>query len=322
MKSSSKRLKAKIPAIMLKNNDGIILIDKNEGETSFDIVKKAKKIFKNKKIGHAGTLDPFATGLLIILFGQGTKLSSYLMTGKKRYLATMILGVETDTLDKTGRIVKTIPAPHISPEEIRHVIQGFTGDIEQTPPLYSAINYRGQRAYKLARQGIDMQLKKRAVKIHSIDILSVDLPDITFEVTCSSGTYIRSLAVDIGKSLGSTAHLRSLRRESSGIFQVKDAVDSKMMAECLKGADVKDKTISLKDALADMKECFVDREWAKRIINGCRPGRGECASWDPLLGDYSGFVKLTHGESLVAIIELNGASRDDRAWFKSIRVFT
>ncbi|MBN1626866.1 MAG: tRNA pseudouridine(55) synthase TruB, partial [Deltaproteobacteria bacterium] len=167
---------------MFNGTDGIILIDKNEGETSFDVVKMAKRVFKTKA-GHAGTLDPFATGLLIILLGQGTKLSSYLMAGKKKYLATMTLGIETDTLDRTGRVLVEMPVPDMPREEVARIVREFTGDIEQRPPAYSAVNYKGQRAYKLARKGIEVDLGKRKVVIHSIEVVSVSLPDITFEVT-------------------------------------------------------------------------------------------------------------------------------------------
>lgn len=302
--------------------DGIILVDKNEGETSFEVVRKTKRAIQNKKVGHAGTLDPFATGLLIILLGQGTKLSNYLISGKKKYLATMTLGVETDTLDKTGRILRKMAVPDVDEEEIRRALRGFEGDIEQRPPAYSAINYKGRRAYKLARQGTAVNLEKRMVTIHSINVISVDLPDITFAVTCSRGTYIRTLAAEIGERLGSAAHLTSLRRLLSGGFEVSDALDSKMIGSSCGGDDLAERIISLKDALPDMKECSIDYKTAKKIINGIRPGRDESCFRDALLEDYKGFIKLTNGSSLVAIIEVENPSRDDKPWLKNIRVFT
>jgi len=307
---------------MSNSDDGIILIDKNEGETSFDIVRKVKRALKRKKVGHAGTLDPFATGLLIILLGQGTKLSSYLMSGKKEYLATMTLGVETDTLDKTGRILRTMAVPDIRQEEIRDVVHGFVGDIEQRPPAYSAINYKGRRAYELARQGITVDLGKRMVTIHSIEIISVNLPDITFEVTCSSGTYIRALAADIGSRLGSTAHLNSLRRLSSGDFRVCDALDSKMIGAGVEGGEMTGRVISLKDALPAMTECSIDSETAKKITNGIRPGWDELGFRDISPDNCNGFIKLTNGSSLVAVMEADYHLRDGKEWLKNIRVFT
>jgi tRNA pseudouridine55 synthase len=301
-------------------NDGIILVDKNEGETSFDVVRKAKRFFKKKKVGHAGTLDPFATGLLIILLGQGSKLSSYLMSGRKRYLATMSLGVETDTLDKTGHILRKAPVPAFDVEKIRGVMQGFVGDIEQTPPAYSAVNVNGQRAYKLARQGIAVELKKRVVTIDSIDIVSLDLPDIIFEVACSGGTYVRSLAADIGERLGSIAHLSSLRRLSSGGFEVKDALDSKILAAGEYAHDTKTRVISLSDALPDMKECRVEYETAKRISNGIRPSLNEITA-DHSLDGYKGFIKVICGSTLKAVMELDLTLNDEEGWLRNIRVF-
>lgn len=307
---------------MLNSRDGIILVDKNEGETSFNVVRKAKRTFRTKKAGHAGTLDPFATGLLIILLGQGTKLSSFLMAGRKRYLATMTLGIETDTLDRTGRIMNRAPVPDLDPVRIRKVMQEFTGDIEQTPPLYSAVNYKGQRAYKLARQGIAVDLKKRKVTVYRMDNLSVDSPCITFEVTCSGGTYIRSLAADIGKRLDSVAHLSFLRRISSGSFEISEALDSRMLEASTEGDSLEGRIIPLKDALPDAKECRIDSETAKRIMNGRRPGWAEFASWEPSMEGYQGLVKLTDGSSLIAVIDVARLSGDDHTWLKNIRVFT
>jgi tRNA pseudouridine55 synthase len=308
---------------MLDNScgDGIVLVDKIEGETSFDVVRKAKRLLKKKKVGHAGTLDPFATGLLIILLGQGTKLSSFLMAGRKRYLATMTLGIETDTLDKTGRIVKSMPVPDIDGGKIRDVIQRFAGEIEQTPPAYSAVNYKGQRAYKLARQGISVDLKKRTVTISSIDIISVNLPEITLEVVCSGGTYIRSLAADIGSALGSAAHLSSLRRLSSGIFEVRNAVDSNAIGACEYADNVIAGIISLKDALSGMKECCVDCDTAKKIMNGYRPSWQEIAYGGQLPDEYNGYIKLTNGSSLAAVMEVDRSLHDGTEWLKNIRVF-
>ena len=192
--------------------EGIILVDKGEGETSFDVVKKIKKALGIKKVGHAGTLDPFATGLLIVLVGQGTKLAPYLMSGKKTYRGTLRLGVETDTQDPTGHTVSTRPVPEISLEEIRRHALGFTGEIEQVPPAFSAVRHQGKRAYEFARKGIAIDLKKRRVRIHSLEVLGVALPEITFQVVCSGGTYVRTLAADLGKQMGPGAHLRELRR--------------------------------------------------------------------------------------------------------------
>ena len=173
---------------MQTQRDGIILIDKREGETSSDVVRKVKRALGVRKVGHAGTLDPFATGLLIILLGEGTKLSRYVMAGEKRYRARLTLGIETDTFDLTGQVVQTRTVPALTPEWVQQTALQFVGEIEQVPPAFSAVKHEGTRAYKLARKGIEFDLPRRKVAIRSITISDLGLPDLTMEVTCSSGT--------------------------------------------------------------------------------------------------------------------------------------
>jgi tRNA pseudouridine55 synthase len=293
--------------------DGILLIDKNEGETSFDVVKRLRKALGLKKVGHAGTLDPFATGLLIALLGQGTKLSSHLMAGDKRYLASIRLGTETDTLDPTGHVVRTKPVPNLKPEDIEKKMLTFVGEIQQTVPAFSAVNIKGKRAYKWAREGMKLDLPKKAVMIRSVETISIEMPVVTIEVVCSGGTYIRSLAADIGNRLGTVAHLSSLRRLSSGPFHVNDSINSKEISIVGSANIIKDNLISLKDSLPDMKEFHVDIKTAEKIRNGCRP------RWNEVEGE--GFIKLVNEESLVAIVEVNSLSGDDTDRLRSIRIF-
>ncbi len=299
--------------------DGIILVDKEEGKTSFDVVRGVRRLLKVKKVGHAGTLDPFATGLLIILLGQGTKLSSYLMVGDKTYRATMRLGVETDTQDLTGRVVSRGLVPELEPESIRKVARRFVGEIEQIPPLFSALNYRGRRAYELARQGIKMDLQKRKVKVHSLAITSVDLPDITMRVTCSRGTYVRSLAADLGKELGPGAHLRCLRRLRSGPFRVEDALSLEKLAHLSQNRLVQQIRIPLHKALPDMKEARVDGRMAQRIRNGHQPESDEVAMAD-LARSFEGYMKLVDREGLVAIAKVH-QPLNNKASLEIMRVF-
>jgi len=289
------------------------LIDKNEGETSFDVVKRLRKALGLKKVGHAGTLDPFATGLLIALLGQGTKLSSHLMAGDKRYLASIRLGTETDTLDPTGHVVRTKPVPNLKPEDIEKKMLTFVGEIQQTVPAFSAVNIKGKRAYRWAREGIKLDLPKKAVMIRSVETISIEMPVVTIEVVCSGGTYIRSLAADIGNQLGTVAHLSSLRRLSSGPFHVNDSINSKEISIVGSANIIKDNLISLKDSLPDMKESHVDIKTAEKIRNGCRP------RWNEVEGE--GFIKLVNEESLVAIVEVNRLSGDDTDRLRSIRIF-
>ena len=299
--------------------DGIILIDKEEGKTSFDVVKGVRRLLKVKKVGHAGTLDPFATGLLIILLGQGTKLSNYLMAGDKAYQATMRLGIETDTQDLTGRVVSKGLVPEFEPESIRKVARRFVGEIEQIPPIFSAVNYRGRRAYELARQGIKVDLKKRTVIVHSLAITSIDLPDVTMTVTCSRGTYVRSLAADLGKELGPGAHLKCLRRLGSGPFRVEDALSLEKLAHLSQNRLVQQIRIPLDKALPDMKEARVDARMAQRIRNGHQPGCDEVGMGD-LPRSFEGYMKLVEGEGLVAIAKVHPLV-ENKASLKIMRVF-
>lgn len=299
--------------------DGIILIDKEEGMTSFDVVKAIRRLLKVKKVGHAGTLDPFATGLLIILLGQGTKLSNYLMAGDKVYQATMRLGVETDTQDLTGCVVKRCLVPEFEPEFIRKVAHRFVGEIEQVPPLFSAVNYRGKRAYKLARKGIKMDLQKRSVKVHSLAITSIDLPDVSMKVTCSRGTYVRSLAADLGRELGPGGHLKSLRRFRSGPFSVKDALSIKNMEHLSRDRIMSKSIIALHKALPDMNEAKVEGSLAQRIRNGHQPGYDEVSMAD-LPRSFQGYMKLVEGEGLVAIAKAQPLV-ESKASLKIMRVF-
>lgn len=305
--------------------DGILLIDKHEGETSYDVVKRAKHAFnarKALKVGHAGTLDPFATGLLIILLGQGTKLSQFLMAGKKNYLATMRLGVETDTLDPTGRVVRTSVVPQLTPREIRVKAKAFVGKIEQTPPNFSAVKYKGTRAYKLARKGLDVDLKKRSVSVYSLKILSVQLPDVTMEVTCSSGTYIRSLAADMARKLGPGGHLISLRRIAIGSFEVKNAPSSSVLSQTGARSLLRDKIIPLRAALPGITEIQVGEPLAKKIRNGYQPTLKELNKGLRASDCKDGCVKLMSADDLVAIMKLkeNGGIGYER--LKIERVFS
>ncbi len=180
--------------------DGIVLIDKEAGITSHDVVERVRRMIRKGrgvKVGHAGTLDPFATGLLIILLGQATRLSSHVMSGRKVYEAVMCLGVETDTLDTAGKIVSKRQVPDLSIATIREKAGAFLGEMEQIPPAYSAVRVNGRRAYQLARKGIAVHIKSRKVNISAIDVLWVKPPRIALRVICSAGTYIRRLAADL-----------------------------------------------------------------------------------------------------------------------------
>lgn len=204
--------------------NGFVIIDKPAGITSHDVVSRVRRILGTKKVGHTGTLDPFATGVLPIAVNGGTKIIPFLDEGSKTYEAVMRLGVSTDTLDMTGTVISEYDISAITKEMFIDAISNFKGSISQIPPMYSAIKQGGQPLYKLARQGLDVERKARPVEIYSLTLISFNLPFVSISVTCSRGTYIRTLAADIGSLLGCGAALQELRRTASGPFTIKNAV--------------------------------------------------------------------------------------------------
>ena len=203
--------------------DGVINIYKEAGYTSFDVVAKMRGILKMKKIGHTGTLDPAATGVLPVCVGKGTKLVEKFMDDDKEYRAVMLLGTVTDSQDMTGNVVSTCEVT-VSEDEVRKAIESFVGGYDQLPPMYSAKKVNGKKLVDLARKGIEVERQPRFVSIFSIDINSMELPRVTMTVTCSKGTYIRTLCHDIGTALGCGACMESLVRTRVGRFKIEDAV--------------------------------------------------------------------------------------------------
>jgi len=316
MTQPSTDIDTRVPGV--DHYDGIILIDKEAGRTSFDVVKDIRRILKIKKVGHAGTLDHFATGLLVILLGQGTKLFSYIMCGGKKYCATMRLGVETDTHDLSGHIVQVKPVPKLDHGYIEEKASEFIGDIEQAPPIFSAVRYRGERAYKFARKGIKVEIKKRRVKIHDLKITSLDLPEVTMEISCSSGTYIRSLAADLGEKLGTGAHLKALRRLSNGPFKVQNALDPEHLRISGSNHLLRDRIIPLREALPDMVETHIDAKMALKIRHGYQPAFDEVFS---NAHSHEGVMKLIKGKELVAMANVSHPKSDRGGRLKIVRVF-
>lgn len=203
----------------------VILIDKPYGWTSFQAVKKVKWLLKAKKVGHAGTLDPLATGLLILCTEKKTKEIESIQAQEKEYTGTITVGATTPSYDMETEPNQVFPFEHITNDLIQNTLPQFLGDITQIPPLFSAIKVDGKRAYTLARSGSDHELKSRIVNIREFEITRVELPEIDFRVCCSKGTYIRSLAFDFGKALGSGAYLSALRRTKIGQYSVENAVE-------------------------------------------------------------------------------------------------
>lgn len=202
---------------------GILLVDKPEGMTSAGVIRALKGRLGSAKVGHLGTLDPFASGLLPLCIGEATKVARYLFLEDKGYEGTIRLGVETDTLDRTGAPVATAPVPALGPTDLERVRAAFTGPQRQTPPMYSALKRDGVPLYKLARKGVEVERAPRDVTIGTLELRLVEPTAINFVVRCTKGTYVRVLAADMGRALGTVAHLERLRRTVVGAFRVEDA---------------------------------------------------------------------------------------------------
>jgi tRNA pseudouridine55 synthase len=204
--------------------DGILLVDKPRGFTSHDVVDLIRKRFGLKKVGHAGTLDPMATGLLIILIGGYTKRSNEFLNHDKGYDATMTLGATSDTADAWGRITRSASAATVTPQDIESAFKRFSGPMDQAVPPSSAKKFKGKKLYELARKGIEVKIEPSRIVIHSLEIININPPEVSFRVKCSKGTYIRQLCVDIGSALGCGAYMSSLCRTGSGPFSLAGAI--------------------------------------------------------------------------------------------------
>jgi tRNA pseudouridine55 synthase len=205
-------------------NNGVLLVDKAEGMTSHDVVAVVRRQLGIKKVGHCGTLDPIATGLLLLTIGRGTKVQDLLMSEDKEYVGTLTLGASTSTQDREGEVLETKPVPQFAEEQVRVAFDKFRGDFYQMPPMVSAKKHGGVPLYKLARQGKVVEREPRFVHVYRYSIDRIALPDVDFSVLCSKGFYVRTYAHDIGEALGCGAHLKSLRRTKSGRFDVANAI--------------------------------------------------------------------------------------------------
>src|SRR6476469_5027689 len=211
--------------------DGVLLVDKAAGMTSHDVVALVRRQLQIKKVGHCGTLDPIATGLLILTLGRGTKIQDLLMSEDKEYVGTLSLGKTTDTQDRAGDVTEERPVPELTEENVRAAFDKYRGDFYQMPPMVSAIKQAGVPLYKLARQGKVAEREPRFVHVFGHEIHAIRLPEIDFRVTCSKGFYVRTYAFDIGNDLGCGAHLKNLRRTKSGRFKVDGAITVEELKE-------------------------------------------------------------------------------------------
>ncbi|MGD0169113.1 MAG: tRNA pseudouridine(55) synthase TruB [Smithella sp.] len=283
--------------------DGVIVIDKPAGKTSHDVVSEVKKFLGVKKAGHTGTLDPMVTGVLPVCLNEATKLARLLTGANKEYLATMLLGVKTDTLDIEGKIISQSDN-FVSTEEIRAVMLQMIGEIKQIPPAYSAVKYCGKPLYKYARSGVILDMKPRDVTIYNIVIEDISFPRVTFRVVCSKGTYIRTLCSDIGDMLGVGACLYSLRRLKSGIFLEE-------MAVCLSDYVSNDNKNKLSEKILPMTEllpllCSIELEddSAVKLRNGWQPSVEMMKAHDLPLLKAGDMVKFISRGYLLAVAEM------------------
>jgi tRNA pseudouridine55 synthase len=282
--------------------DRVLPVNKSAGVSTYDTIRRFKKLYKVKKIGHAGTLDPPAKGLILLLTGEATKLSNYLMDLPKTYVADVKLGERTDTQDATGEVLETADWRHVTENDIARVLPTFIGKREQVPPMFSALKHKGTPLYMLARRGQRIEREPREVEIYYIRLVGARLPLFTMEVHCSRGLYLRVLAEEIGKALEVPSHLRGLIRTKIGHFDLDNAVADSEMRSFLE-VDV---SYSLSEALGHMPSLDLSSNQVAGLMNGIAPriATGSIESMPPL----GNLVRLLRGNgSLAAIGEVGSA---------------
>ncbi|MGZ6141949.1 MAG: tRNA pseudouridine(55) synthase TruB [Myxococcales bacterium] len=251
---------------------GVVVVDKPSGPTSFDVVRRVKGLFKTKRCGHTGTLDPTATGVLPICIGDATKVASFVAEGEKEYDAVVRFGEITDTQDAAGRTLETRPLGDLTEERVRQELTGFVGLVEQTPPMYSARKVDGKRLYDLARAGEEVEREARQVNIDEARLLFFRPPDAGIFVRCSKGTYLRTLAHDLGQRLGCGAHLKALKRVRVGPFSIEDSVGLDTLMAAAKEKTLEKYLLPLSRALDELAELRLDVTLARRVAHGHAPG--------------------------------------------------
>ena len=247
---------------------GILPVEKGPGVTSFQVVAQLRRLLRAPKVGHGGTLDPDATGLLPILVGEGTKLTPYLTALDKEYVATARLGVTTDTQDASGTVLRERPVPALDAAALAAALARFVGEIEQIPPMYSALHHEGRRLYELAREGAEVPRQPRKVVVHAITLEAVALPELTFRVRCGKGTYVRTLVADLGEALGTGAALSRLVRSRVGPYRLEDAVPWDALRESRDGAALWTRLLPLDSALADLPALTLDARATQAFVHG------------------------------------------------------
>ncbi len=282
---------------------GVLVVDKPIGLTSHDVVQIIRRGTGIRRAGHTGTLDPRASGVLVVLVGPAVRLSEYVSASDKRYQATIRLGSSTDTYDSEGAVTRpTVPVDSITEEHFLEVLGDFIGEIEQIPPPYSAVKIKGKKAYEMAREGEEFDLSPRKINVYSLDVLEWAPPEVVIDVYCSSGTYVRSLANDLGNALGCGAHLVGLRRTKSGRFTLRDAVPLRRLQEAFDAGDWYRHLIPAAEALADWPMVELDSDGVELVRHGHRiPADDGSRDWARGVSEQG---------DLVALLELDPESNE------------
>ncbi len=281
---------------------GVLVVDKPIGLTSHDVVQVIRRGTGIRRAGHTGTLDPRASGVLVILIGPAVRLSEYVSASDKRYQATIRLGSSTDTYDSEGTITSSASVDDITEDYFNEVLQRFVGEIEQVPPPYSAVKVQGRKAYDMAREGEEFELIPRIINVYSLEILEWALPEVVIDVYCSSGTYVRSLANDLGKELGTGAHLVGLRRTKSGRFTLRDAVPLRRLQEAFDAGNWYRFLIPAAEAMADWPMVELDADQVELVRHGHR------VPADP---EMKGLARgVSQQGDLVALLEVDAETQE------------
>jgi tRNA pseudouridine55 synthase len=287
---------------------GVLVVDKPVGMTSHDVVEAIRRGTGIRRAGHTGTLDPRASGVLVILVGPAVRLSEYVSASDKRYQAIIRLGSSTDTFDADGKFVRSDQPVNVTEEQFEKILKQFEGEIEQTPPPYSAVKVQGRRAYDMARQGEEVELAPRKIQVHHLEVLEWAPPEVVVDVHCSSGTYVRSLANDMGNALGTGAYLVGLRRTKSGRFSLRDATPLRKLQESFQAGNWYQFLIPAAEALADWPAIELNPDDVEEVRHGHRVK----AAADTKPGSMVRGVSMA-GE-LIALMELAAGEDGSPEW--------
>src|SRR5574341_1370946 len=274
---------------------GGLVLNKPTGITSHDTLEKLRMVFPNIAIGHTGTLDPQASGVLFVLLGKATKIASFIDGWDKQYLAKVKLGIKTDTYDLEGKVLEAVEQLQVTEEGIKQTVDSLVGEISQTPPVYSAIKYKGKKLYEYARAGVEIKPEKRKVSIKRMEIIDLNLPEILLRISCSKGTYIRSIANEMGEKLGCGAVLAALSRTKVGRYGLEQALTLQQIEEICRQKKISDSIIPISEILKDFPRVQVKKEYVEKVKNGAELKRENLTSFDDF--QSSELVKLLSNSS-------------------------